>query len=68
MDILVTGFCGTSSETLVKKSKYKSLLLPNDKHVDSQIFLEEIMRERLFVMRYTGTDCTIFAAKIQIQR
>jgi len=42
MNILLTGFCGTSSEMLVKKSNYKSLLLPSDKVIDSQILLEEI--------------------------
>lgn len=46
MDILLTGFCGTSSELLVKKANHKSLILPNDKILDSQILLEEISLQR----------------------
>lgn len=42
--ILMTGFCGTSSELLVEKADCKSLILPNDKVLDSQILLEEIER------------------------
>lgn len=43
-DILMTGFCGTSSELLVKKADCKSLILPNDKILDSQILLAELER------------------------
>lgn len=46
MNILLTGFCNTSSELLVKRTKYRSLILPNDKMMDSQILLEEISRQR----------------------
>ena len=46
MDILLTGFRGTSSELLVKKSKYKSIILPNDKILDSRILLQEIRRQK----------------------
>ncbi len=42
MDILLTGFCGTSSELLVEKANYKSLILPNDKMMDSNILLKEM--------------------------
>ena len=42
MEILLTGFGGTSSELLVKKSSYKSLILPSNKIVDSQLLIEEI--------------------------
>lgn len=42
MDILLTGFGGTSSELLVKKASYKSLILPSNKIVDSQLLIEEI--------------------------
>lgn len=42
MDILLTGFCGTSAELLVKRANYKSLILPNDKVADSQLLCEEI--------------------------
>ena len=42
MNILLTGFRGTSSELLVKKANYKSLILPNDKIIDSNILLGEI--------------------------
>lgn len=42
MDILLTGFGGTSSELLVKKANYKSLILPSNKIVDSQLLIEEI--------------------------
>ncbi len=40
--ILMTGFCSTSSELLVKKAACKSLILPNDKLLDSQILSAEI--------------------------
>lgn len=42
MDILMTGFGGTSSELLVEKASYKSLILPSDKIADSQLLIEEI--------------------------
>ena len=42
MEILLTGFCGTSSELLVKKANYKSIILPNNKVIDSQLLIEEI--------------------------
>ncbi len=42
--ILITGFCGTSSELLVKKAVGKLLILPNDKVLDSQILLTEVGR------------------------
>lgn len=42
MDILLTGFGGTSSELLVKKASHKSLILPSNKIVDSQLLIEEI--------------------------
>ena len=42
MEILLTGFCGTSSELLVKKASHKSIILPNNKVVDSQLFITEI--------------------------
>lgn len=44
-NILMTGFCGTSSELLVKKADCKSLILPNDKVLDSQILLAELVRQ-----------------------
>lgn len=44
MNILLTGFCGTSSELLIKTAKYKSLILSNDKIVDSQMLIQEISR------------------------
>ncbi len=43
--ILLTGFEGTSAELLVKKAVYKSLILPNDKVLDSQILSAEIGRQ-----------------------
>lgn len=46
MDILMTGFGGTSSELLVKKASYKSLILPSDKIVDSQLLIEEIRLQK----------------------
>lgn len=42
MNILLTGFRGTSSEVIVKTSKYKSLILPNDKVLDSRLLIEEM--------------------------
>lgn len=42
MKLLLTAFQGTSSELLVKAAKYKSLILPNDKVMDSRLLLQEI--------------------------
>ena len=42
MDILLTGFQGTSSELLVKRAKHRSIILPSNKVVDSQLLIEEI--------------------------
>ncbi|MDE6516628.1 MAG: hypothetical protein K2L18_02100 [Acetatifactor sp.] len=42
MEILLTGFCGTSSELLVKKANYKSIILPSNKVIDSKLLIEEI--------------------------
>lgn len=50
MNILLTGFCGTSSELLVEKANYKSLILPNDKVIDSNILLEEISLQKYDVI------------------
>lgn len=44
-EILLTGFCGTFSEVLVKMADCKLLILPNDKLLDSQILLAEIDRQ-----------------------
>lgn len=49
MNILLTGFCGTSSELLVKTAKYKSLILPNDKTADSAILLQELNRANIIL-------------------
>lgn len=38
----MTGFQGTSSEALVKKAGYKSIILPNDRMIDSRLLIEEI--------------------------
>lgn len=43
-EILLTGFCGTSSELIVNKAACKSPVLPNDKVLDSQIFLVQLGR------------------------
>lgn len=43
-DILLTGFRGTSSEVLVKRADYRSLILPNDKVLDSRLLLAELDR------------------------
>lgn len=40
--VLLTGFRGTSSELLVKRAKCSSLVLPNDKLLDSRLLLEEL--------------------------
>lgn len=42
LDILLTGFRGTSSEALVKRADAKSLILPNDKVLDSQLLIAEL--------------------------
>lgn len=44
-EILLTGFCGTSSELFVKKAGCKSLILPNDRILDSRILLTEVERQ-----------------------
>ena len=46
MDILLTGFQGTSSELLVKRAKHRSIILPSNKIVDSQLLIEEISLRR----------------------
>ena len=46
MDILLTGFQGTSSELLVKGAKHRSTILPSNKVVDSQLLIEEISLRR----------------------
>ena len=43
-EILLTGFCGTSSELIVNKAACKSPVLPNDKVLDSQILLVQLGR------------------------
>ena len=47
--LLLTAFCGTSAEVLVKSaeldSQYKVLYLPNDKVNDSQILIETLKQE-----------------------
>lgn len=45
MNLLLTGFYGTSSELLVRKANHKSLLLPSDKVIDSQILLSELRQQ-----------------------
>lgn len=53
MNILLTGFCGTSSELFIKKADYKSLILPNDKIIDSNILLKEIsLQEYDFIFSF----------------
>lgn len=42
MNILLTGFYGTSSELLIKKASHKSIILPNHKVMDSQLLISEI--------------------------
>lgn len=44
-DILLTGFCGTSAEQLVKMAYFKSLFLPNDKVLDSRLLIAELTRQ-----------------------
>lgn len=43
--ILLTAFSGTSAEALVQGSKYRLLLLPNDKIKDSELLIETISKE-----------------------
>lgn len=43
-DILLTGFGGTSSEELVKRADCRTLMLPNDKVLDSRLVLAELDR------------------------
>lgn len=46
-NILLTAFRGTSAELLLKDSKeYKTLFLPNDKIIDSQMFIDAISNEK----------------------
>lgn len=45
MNILMTGFRGTSSELLVKRADCKSLILPNDKVLDAELLLSELERQ-----------------------
>ena len=46
MNILLTGFCGTSSELLIKNAGYKSIILPNNRLIDSQLLIKEISLQR----------------------
>lgn len=46
MNILLTGFCGTSSELLIKKADCKSIILPNNKVIDSQLLIREIRLQK----------------------
>lgn len=46
MNILLTGFCGTSSELLIKKAGYKFIILPNNRVIDSQLLIREISLQR----------------------
>lgn len=43
--VLLTAFSGTSAESLVQGSKYRLLLLPNDKVKDSELLIETISKE-----------------------
>lgn len=43
--VLLTGFRGTSSELLVKRAKCSSLVLPNDKLLDSRLLFKELDRK-----------------------
>lgn len=46
-NILLTAFCGTSAELLIKHTKdYKTLLLPNDKVEDSEMLIDTIYKEK----------------------
>ena len=48
--ILLTAFCGTSAETLVKGAelnlKFKVLYLPNDKIKDSELLIEALQQKQ----------------------
>ncbi|MBD5527633.1 MAG: hypothetical protein HDR02_04370 [Lachnospiraceae bacterium] len=44
--VLLTGFCGTSSELLIKKAGCESIILPNNKIADSQLLIEKISLHR----------------------
>lgn len=45
--ILLTAFCGTSTEQLIKHTRnYKTLFLPNDKIKDSEKLIETISNEK----------------------
>lgn len=44
--VLLTGFCGTSSELLIKKASCESIILPNNKIADSQLLIEKISLRR----------------------
>ena len=48
--ILLTAFCGTSAETLVKgvelDSQYQVLYLPNDKIKDSELLIDALQQEQ----------------------
>lgn len=47
--VLITAFCGTSAELLVKSAdlelQYKALYLPNDKVKDSELLIEALKQE-----------------------
>lgn len=43
--VLLTGFRGTSSELLMKRAKCSSLVLPNDKWLDSRLLCGELNRK-----------------------
>ena len=46
-NILLTAFCGTSAESLVKSTTaYKTLILPNDKIKDSEKLIDAILVEK----------------------
>ena len=43
--ILLTAFCGTSAELLIKEIKdYETLLLPNNKVKDSELLIEKVQQ------------------------
>ncbi len=45
-NILLTAFCNTSAELLLKhKNNWKTLVLPNDKIKDSEILIDALARE-----------------------
>lgn len=63
-DILLTGFSGTSSEVLVKRAAYRSLILPNDKVLDARILLAEIDRHSYKSFCKNMTEADSFFDKI----